>query len=122
MSHLFSRLMSAASASYAVYALTQPRHLGNALEADPRELEGYDTLAQVFGVRDLAISALGVLGPRPGLVRAAMGLRMAMDLGDAAVLSSRVEGGVRVKVLAVTLGWAGLNAAALAADERRCSD
>jgi hypothetical protein len=43
-----------------------------------------------------------------------------MDLGDAALLSTRVgPGQVRTKVLAATLGWAGLNTLALVVDSRR---
>ena len=67
-----------------------------------------DLLAQTYGVRDLAISSLGIFGRSPRTVKAAMVLRIAMDLGDAALLSTRVgPGQVRTKVLAVTLGWAG---------------
>jgi hypothetical protein len=49
-----------------------------------------------------------------------MGLRIAGDLGDCAVLgSSTPDPAARRKVIAVTLGWAGLNALAWALDERR---
>ena len=47
-------------------------------------------------------------------------LRIAMDVGDGLVLSARTDDeDVRRKVLAVTLGWAGLNALALAIDSVR---
>ena len=79
-----------------------------------------DLLAQTYGVRDLAISSLGVFGRSPRTVRAAMVLRIAMDLGDAALLATRIgPDQVRTKVLAVTLGWAGLNTLALLVDARR---
>lgn len=120
MSYPLSRIMSTATAAYGGYALTQPAHLWQALKADRKDREGLELLARTYGVRDLAISSLGVLGRRPGTVRTAMVLRIAMDLGDAAVLSSRTEDeAVRTKVLAVTLGWAGLNALALAIDSVR---
>jgi hypothetical protein len=52
-----------------------------------------------------------------------MVLRVAMDLGDAALLSARTDDReVRQKVLAVTLGWAGLNTLALLVDSARASD
>jgi hypothetical protein len=118
MSHRWSRLLSAATASYGVYALVEPAHLWKALEADRGDRDGLELLAQTFGVRDLAISAVALTGRSDRVVRAAMLLRIAMDLGDAALLSARVDPSVRTKVLAVTLGWASLNTAALVADSR----
>lgn len=52
------------------------------------------------------------------VVGAAMALRIAGDLSDAAVLGTRTTAKVRAKVLGVTLGWAALNLAAHAADRR----
>ncbi|HEU5038458.1 MAG TPA: hypothetical protein VFT70_15735 [Nocardioides sp.] len=119
MSFPLSRFLSAATAAYGGYALTQPAHLWQALQADRKDREGLELLAMTYGVRDLAISSAGMFG-RPGAVRAAMLLRIAMDLGDAALLSTRTDDpDVRRKVLAVTLGWAGLNALALAVDTVR---
>jgi hypothetical protein len=75
-------------------------------------------MAYTYGARDLAISSLGVLGG-PTLVRTAMGLRIAGDLADAAILSRYADKPeVRSKVLAVTLGWGVLNALALLKDEQ----
>jgi hypothetical protein len=120
MSHRLSRLMSTATAGYGAYALANPQHLGQVLEVDAQDRPGMDLLAQTYGVRDLVISSLGIFGRSPRTVRAAMVLRIAMDLGDAALLSTRVgPGRVRTKVLAVTLGWAGLNSLALLVDARR---
>ena len=120
MSYRLSRLLSAATAGYGGYALTQPAHLWQALGADRKDRAGLELLARTYGVRDLAISSLGMFGRRPGTVRAAMLLRIAMDLGDAALLSARSDDeDVRRKVLAITLGWAGLNALALTIDSAR---
>ena len=120
MSHPLSRLMSAATAAYGGYALAQPAHLWQAMRADRRDREGLELLARTYGVRDLAISSLGIFGRQPGTVKAAMLLRIAMDVGDCALLSTRTDDeAVRKKVAAVTLGWAGLNALALAIDSRR---
>jgi hypothetical protein len=120
MSYPLSRIMSTASAAYGVYALAQPSHLWQALHSDRKDQAGLELLARTYGVRDTAISSLGVLGRSDKTVRAAMLLRIAMDLGDAAVLSTRTQDAdLRRKVLGVTLGWAGLNALALAIDSRR---
>ena len=120
MSYPLSRFMSAATATYGGYAIAQPAHLWQALQADRKDREGLELLARTYGIRDLAISALGVLGRRPGTVRAAMLLRIAMDLGDAALLTTRTDDeDIRRKVLAVTIGWAGLNTLALVVDSRR---
>lgn len=120
MSHPLSRALSVATAGYGGYALARPAHLCQAMRADRKDREGLELLARTYGVRDLAISGLAVFGRRPGTVRAAMLLRIAMDLGDGALLSTRTDDpDVRRKVLAVTLGWAGLNALALVIDTRR---
>jgi hypothetical protein len=111
--------MSAATAAYAVYALTSPEHIGRAMEASAKEQGFYDKLARAYGVRDLAISALALAGPARA-VPVAMGLRIAGDIGDGAFLASRApDSRVREKVLGVTLGWAALNLAALVADRAR---
>lgn len=120
MDHKLSRLMSTATAGYGAYSLANPGHLPDALEVSGKEREGYDLLAQAFGVRDVAVGALGMFGRSPRSVRAAMKLRIAFDLGDGTLLALRAEDDeIRKKVLAVTFGWAALNALALAIDSRR---
>jgi hypothetical protein len=120
MSYRLSRLLSTATAAYGGYALAQPAHLWQALGADRKHREGLELLARTYGVRDLAISSLGVFGRSERTVRAAMLLRIAMDLGDAVLLSTQTDDeDVRRKVLAVTLGWAGLNTLALVVDSAR---
>ena len=122
MSYRLSRMMSTATAGYGVFALVNPAHLPDALQADKEDRPGLELLAETYGVRDLAISALGIFGRSPRTIRAAMLLRIAMDLGDAALLSTKTDDEVRQKVLAVTLGWAGLNALALLVDSARAED
>jgi hypothetical protein len=120
MSYPLSRFLSSATAAYGGYCLTQPAHLWQALKADRKDREGLELVARTYGVRDLAISSLALFGRRPGTVRTAMVLRIAMDLGDCVVLSAQTDDEeVRKKVAAITLGWAGLNALALAIDSRR---
>jgi hypothetical protein len=48
-----------------------------------------------------------------------MGLRIAGDLSDGAYLSTKADPDARAKLLGVTVGWAALNAVALAIDLRR---
>src|SRR5690348_4473967 len=105
MSYPLSRLLSTATAAYGGYALAQPAHLWQALRADREDREGLEMLARTYGVRDLAISSLGVFGRSPRTVKAAMLLRIAMDVGDGVLLSSRTDDeDVRKKILTITLG------------------
>jgi hypothetical protein len=123
MSYRLSRALSTATAAYGGYALAQPAHLWQALGADRKDREGLELLARTYGVRDLAIGSLGILGRSARTVRAAMLLRIAMDLGDAVLLSAKTDDEqLRRKVLAITLGWAGLNALALLIDSARADD
>ncbi|HET6699378.1 MAG TPA: hypothetical protein VFG88_09840 [Nocardioidaceae bacterium] len=123
MSLLPSRVLSLGTAAYGVFALTRPRHLGAALVTEPDAQARYELLARTYGGRDLAVSALAVFGSTPTTVRTAMLARIAFDLSDAALLSREAgrpgaRPDARAKVLAVTLGWAGLNALALLAARR----
>jgi hypothetical protein len=123
MSYPLSRSLSAATAAYGGYALVRPAHLWQALQADRQDRNGLELLAQTYGIRDLAISALGILGRSDRTVRAAMVMRIAMDLGDAVVLSSTTRDvGMRGKVLAITVGWAAANALALTIDTARSAE
>ena len=116
---ILSRLMSTATASYGVYALAEPRHLGRFVTADKKEQASYDTLAQTYGARDLAISAVGVFGRSERTVRAAMVIRIVCDVSDGLILSARAQDEeTRQKILGVTFGWAALNAVALLRDRR----
>jgi hypothetical protein len=120
MSYALSRLMSTATASYAGYCFVDPQHLGRAVGADQHEQAGYDLLAEVFGVRDLAISAFGILGRSDRTVTTAMWIRILCDVGDGIVLASRADDDeTRAKVLAATLTWGTLNLLALRVDKRR---
>ncbi|WP_148615570.1 DUF4267 domain-containing protein [Nocardioides rubriscoriae] len=120
MSYALSRLMSTATASYAGFCFVRPEHLGEAMGADKHEQPGFDRLAEVFGVRDLAISAFGMLGRSDRTVTTAMWIRICCDVGDGVVLARRADDDqTRAKVLAATLTWGTLNLLALRADKRR---
>lgn len=104
------RVMSAATAAYAVFSLVKPDHLGKALgSSDPM----WDTVARVFGIRDLAVSAVGLLGS-PAAARAALTIRASLDLGDAALLGLTLDGDARTKAVAAAGGWGLVNLAVLA--------
>jgi hypothetical protein len=121
MTYPLSRAMSVATAGYGVFALLRPRHLGTALTKDPVARAGFDTLALTYGARDLTVSTLGLLGRSERTVATAMAVRIAFDVSDGVILSSRADRAARGKVLGVTLGWATLNAVALMLDRRRAA-
>jgi hypothetical protein len=117
MSYALSRVMSAATASYAGFCFARPEHLGQAMGAGKHEQAGYDRLAGVFGVRDLAISTFGILGRSDHTVRTAMWIRIVCDVGDGVVLAARApDAQTRSKALAATLTWGTLNLVALQVD------
>ena len=118
MSMPLSRLMSTATATYGVYALVDPGHLGRAL--DPKHADDYDLLATTYGARDVVVSTLGMAGRSDKTVGAAMMVRIGCDVSDGLILAARArDAATRQKVLAVTLGWAALNTLALLSDRRR---
>ena len=89
MTFPLSRLMSTATAIYGVYALANPRHLGDAV--DPKHAADYDLLAQTYGARDLAISSVGLLGRSEKTISAAMAIRIACDVSDGLILAARAS-------------------------------
>jgi hypothetical protein len=116
----YSKLISLATAAYGVFALVKPRHLADAIEAPADQAPAFDRMAYTYAGRDLTVSGLALASTNPSVVTAAMGLRIIGDLADAAILSTGTsKPDVQKKVLAVTLGWAALNAAALVVDRRK---
>ena len=118
MTFPLSRCMSVATASYGVYALAQPRHLGRVLTSNPVTQPDYDLLAQAFGARDVLVGMVGVLGRSERTITAGMLLRIAMDFSDGLLLGARTKDGTRALLLGVTFGWGTLNALALLIDRR----
>src|SRR5690348_2703355 len=119
MTFTFSRALSVATAAYGVFAVARPRHLADGVQAPAAQAPAFDRMAYTYGARDLGISALAIGSRSPAVVTAAMGLRIVGDLTDATILATGTrDPQVRRKVLAVTLGWAALNTAALVADRR----
>jgi hypothetical protein len=116
----YSKLLSLATAAYGAFALVKPRHLADGVEAPTAQAPAFDKMAYTYAGRDLSISGLALASSNPSVITAAMLLRILGDLSDAAVLGTGTDKpAVRGKVLAVTLGWAALNTAALVADRRR---
>jgi hypothetical protein len=120
MTYAWSRAMSAATTTYGIYALAEPRHLGRFLRSKERQQQDFDLLAQTYGARDLAIGTLGMLGRSERTVTAAMLARIAFDVSDGLLLSRQTEDEeTRTQILGITFGWAALNAAALVRDRRK---
>ena len=115
----YSKLLSFATAAYGAFALAKPRHLADGIEAPASQAPAFDRMAYTYAGRDLSISGIAIASSNPSVVTAAMALRILGDLSDAAVLATGTsKPNVQRKVLAVTLGWAALNTAALVADRR----
>src|SRR5689334_25419279 len=112
MTFPLSRLMSTATATYGVYALANPRHLGEVV--DPKHAGVYDLQATTYGARDLAICTVALVWRSGKAVRAAMLIRIACDFSDGLIPATRAKDVVsRYKVLVVTFGSAVLIALAL---------
>jgi hypothetical protein len=115
----YSKLISLATAGYGAFAAINPRHLANGVEAPALQAPAFDRMAYTYAGRDLAISGVAVASRNTSVVTAMMVLRIVGDLSDALILSTGTsKPSVQKKVLAVTLGWAALNTAALVVDRR----
>ncbi|MBA2694799.1 MAG: hypothetical protein H0U62_02880 [Actinobacteria bacterium] len=120
MSFPLSRIMSAATACYGVYALAQPGHLASAMKVPSAQKPAWDLMAYTYAARDLPVSAAGMWSSSPQVVTTAMVLRILGDLSDATILGLATDDEeARTKALTATLGWAGLNTVALVIDRRR---
>ncbi|KAA1398194.1 hypothetical protein [Aeromicrobium ginsengisoli] len=116
----YSAMISVATVAYSVFALAKPRHLGNAITASPLKQPDYDIAARTFGVRDLVVSGLALAAPTAQAREQAMMGRVVFDLTDSALFTNEATtAGRKAKVLAVTVGWAALNVAAIVADRKR---
>lgn len=116
----YSKLISLATAAYGVFAAVKPRHLADGIEAAAAQAPAYDRMAYTYAGRDLTISGVALASSNPSVVTAMMLLRIMGDLADATILGTGTsQSAVRKKVLAVTVGWAALNTAALVADRRK---
>ncbi|MGB5951365.1 MAG: hypothetical protein WBG57_02495 [Ornithinimicrobium sp.] len=120
MTFPLSRILSASTGAYGLFALLKPDHLGSALEAPAEQMPAYNLMAYTYGLRDIPVSAVGVFASSPALVTASMVMRIVSDFGDATILGTTMDDPeVRKKALKVTIAWGALNTAALLIDRRR---
>ncbi len=119
MTFPLSRVLSAGTAAYGLFALIKPDHLSSALEAPPEQKPAFDLMAYTYAARDIPVSAVGMFASSPAWVTASMLMRIFSDFGDAAILGINMDDPqVRNKALGVTIAWGLLNSAALAIDRR----
>lgn len=111
-----TRLVAAATGVYAIYSISKPEHLADALGKKGSAADAANDLAHAFAARDLAISALAFI-PKMAPISAAM--RITSDLGDAAILGSTGPDDRRSTLVGVPLTWGTLTAVALWIDRRR---
>lgn len=106
------RIMGLLTAAYGVSAIARPdtiRRHGELEDTDAVRL-----LSTIVGVRDLVSGTLIVLAPAGRPLTAALGVRVAFDLGDAAAFGTLLPTSrARRKIAAVALGWAALCAATI---------
>lgn len=115
------RLVGAATALYGLAVTAKP-----GLLARPSGLAGPDgrvaqatrTSLRPLAWRDAACGAAMLCAPEGPALRAAAGLRIAADFGDAALLGATLPRGRRAMAVAVSAGWGALSAAALCARRR----
>ncbi len=106
---LFPRLLGALTAAYATAVLVAPKLLAQPCEltdADGTVSSPVSTLSRAIGARDLLSGLIVSVAPRGNALRAAIAVRAACDLADAAVLGvSLPNAQVRTKAAAVAGGW-----------------
>jgi hypothetical protein len=106
MRFLLPRLLGAATAVFGAAIVARPELLlkPSGLPAGDANLH---TFTRTLGVRDLASGVAMAVAPSRRAMRLAIGVRVASDLGDLAVLGTALAGRPeRNKVVAVAGGWA----------------
>ncbi|GAA3883838.1 hypothetical protein GCM10022243_55710 [Saccharothrix violaceirubra] len=105
-----AKLIGLATAAYGAAVVVRPEVLTKPTGLATRPTPAISALVRSVGTRDVVSGLSVALAPEGTPTRAALAVRIAMDLGDAAVLGAAAPtAAVRRKVLAVTLGWAALN-------------
>ncbi|MFR9726331.1 hypothetical protein ACL02R_23640 [Streptomyces sp. MS19] len=112
------RAVGAATAAYGVAVAARPGLLG--VPSGLGNGEPVRVALRPVGLRDAASGAALLLAPRgPALVTAAA-VRIASDMGDAALLGRTLPSrSKRRKAVAVSVGWGALSVAGLLWPERR---
>ncbi|MFI5049458.1 MAG: hypothetical protein ACHQEA_06290 [Gaiellales bacterium] len=106
------RMMGLLTAAYGVSAIARPDIIRRHGELD--DTDAVRLLSTIVGVRDLVSGTLIVLAPAGRPLTAALGVRVAFDLGDAAAFGTLLPTRrARRKIAGVALGWAALCAATI---------
>lgn len=110
MRYPLTRATALATTAYNVYALANPGALTKATSGQVTATEA-QLLGRTWAVRDMPVSALMWSG-EDSVVRAGVALRVAADVGDAAILGTRLHGDPRRKAPGIAAGWALVSLAA----------
>lgn len=109
---LIPRTMGLLTAVYGVSAVARPDIMRRHGELE--DTDGVRLLSTVVGIRDIVSGTLIVLAPAGRPLTAALGVRVAFDLGDAAAFGTQLPTAhARRKIAAIALGWAALCAATI---------
>lgn len=106
---LYPRALGALTAAYGLYTLARPQSLIRATELTEKigpASERGRRLGQLIGTRDTLSGLALIAAPKGGRLQAAVAARVAADLIDTIGFGWAVPSHARVKVLAVTTGWA----------------
>lgn len=113
------RAVGVATAAYGLAVTVRPGLLARPsglVDEDGRTAEATGVSLRPLGWRDAASGAALVLAPEGAALRTAACVRIAADLGDAALLGTTLpDRERRAKAVAVSLGWGALSAVALLA-------
>ncbi|QPP09933.1 hypothetical protein G4Z16_29900 [Streptomyces bathyalis] len=115
------RLVGAATALYGLAVTARPELLArpSALTGeDGRVAEATRTSLRPLALRDAACGLAMACAPEGPALRTAALVRVASDLGDAALLGSTLPRHARAKAVAVSVGWAALSVVGLCVSGR----
>ena len=105
--NVLPRTMGLLTAAYGISAIARPDILRRHGELD--DTDAVRVLSTVVGIRDVVSGTLILLAPAGRPMTAALGVRVAFDLGDAAAFGTLLPTPrARRKIAAIALGWAAL--------------
>jgi hypothetical protein len=106
------RIMGIATAAYGLWAWARPDALARATGAAAPGDPALTAWSRTYGVRDMAGGVALAIAPAGPALATAVALRLAVDLGDAAVLAQLPAIDTRRRLVPICLGWAALTALA----------
>ena len=105
MRFLLPRLLGLATAAYGAAIIAKPGLMLKPIGM-PQDDAGLQTFTRAVGVRDLASGLAMAVAPTRKAMRLAIGVRVASDIGDLAVLGTATAGKPeQKKIVAVAGGW-----------------